>query len=239
MVPGTFPFWQSKRFRLLTKPEVTMPSLKNPKADLRKYYYRTFEISLIISLAAIIVAFKFSPQLSKAELLSDGTQEIIKIDDIINTVQKPDVPPPPKAPQIIEATIDNVSDDIILPDIADVKPLKLPDKPPSKPNVDYSNEKIFEAVEEMPAPVGGIKAIQEKVHYTEIARRAGVEGTVYIEAKINKNGDVVEALVIKSLGAGLDEEALNAVLATKFIPGKQRGKPVNVKMTIPIKFVLK
>jgi len=91
----------------------------------------------------------------------------------------------------------------------------------------------------MPAPVGGLKSIQEKVHYTEIARRAGVEGTVYIQAKINKNGDVVDATVIKGLGAGLDEEALNAVKLTKFVPGKQRGKPVNVKMTIPVKFVLK
>ena len=38
-------------------------------------------------------------------------------------------------------------------------------------------------------------ALQEKVQYTEIARRAGVEGTVYIEARIDKNGDVVDAIV--------------------------------------------
>lgn len=91
----------------------------------------------------------------------------------------------------------------------------------------------------MPAPVGGLRTIQEKVHYTEIARRALIEGTIYIQAKINKNGEVVDAKVLKGLGAGLDEEALNAVLATKFIPGKQRGKPVNVQMVIPIKFVLR
>jgi periplasmic protein TonB len=215
-----------------------MPSLKNPKADLRKFYYRSFEISLIISLATLIVAFKFSPQLSKTELLSEGTQEIINIDEIMNTIQKPEVPPPPKAPQIIEASIEDVPDDIILPDITDVKPVPLPDNPP-KPKVDLSDEIFIEIFEEFPLPVGGLKTLQEKVHYTEIARRAGVEGTVYIEAKINKNGDVVDVFVKKGLGAGLDEEALNAVLATKFIPGKQRGKPVNVKMTIPIRFVLK
>ncbi len=215
-----------------------MPSLKNPKADLRKFYYRSFEISLIISLATLIVAFKFSPQLSKTELLSEGTQEIINIDEIINTIQKPEVPPPPKAPQIIEASIEDVPDDIILPDIDNVKPIPLPDKPPVQPRV-IDDETIFEVVEEMPAPVGGIKAIQEKVHYTEIARRAGVEGTVYIEARIDKKGNVIDAFVKKGLGAGLDEEALKAVLNTRFIPGKQRGKPVNVKMIIPIKFVLK
>ena len=215
-----------------------MPSLKNPKADLRKFYYRSFEISLVISLATLIVAFKFSPQLSKTELLSEGTQEIINIDEIINTIQKPEVTPPPKAPQIIEASIEDVPDDIILPDIDNVKPIPLPDKPPVQPRV-IDDETIFEVVEEMPAPVGGIKAIQEKVHYTEIARRAGVEGTVYIEARIDKKGNVIDAFVKKGLGAGLDEEALKAVLNTRFIPGKQRGKPVNVKMIIPIKFVLK
>jgi len=216
-----------------------MPSLKNPKADLRKVYYRTFEVSLIISLVSIIAAFKFSPPASEVELLTDGTQEIITVEDIINTVQKPNIPPPPKAPQIIEATIDNVPDDYILPDIDDHKPVPLPDKPPTQPKIINDENFIFEVVEEMPAPVGGLKAIQEKVNYTEIARRAGVEGTVYIEAKIDKAGNVVDAIVLKGLGAGLDKEALNAVLETKFIPGKQRGKPVNVKMVIPIKFVLK
>lgn len=215
-----------------------MPSLKNPKADLRKLYYRTFEISLILSLAVIVAAFKFSPQVAKIESVKTDPQEIIKIEDIINTVQKPDVPPPPKAPQIIAASIDNIPEDIILPDIDGVEPVPLPDKPPKQPKV-IDDGNIFEVVEEMPSPIGGLKAIQEKVYYTEIARRAGVEGTVYIEAKIDKNGDVMQVTVLKGLGAGLDEEALNAVKSTKFIPGKQRGKPVNVKMVIPIKFVLK
>jgi periplasmic protein TonB len=216
-----------------------MPSLKNPKADLRKLYHRTFEVSLIVSLAVIVAAFKFSPDALKVELIIPDKPDLITVEDIINTVQKPDIPPLPKVPQIIEATVDDLSDDIVLPDIDDVEPVKLPDKPPAKPIVINDEEIIFEVVEVMPAPIGGLKSIQEKVHYTEIARRAGVEGTVFIEARIDKNGNVVDAFVKKGLGAGLDAEALNAVLSTKFIPGKQRGKPVNVKMTIPVKFVLK
>jgi len=215
-----------------------MPSLKNPKADLRSRYSRYVKIGVIMSLTAIIIAFKLSPNSPTIEPYSEKPDPSIPLQPEINTTQKPDIPPPPKAPQIIEATIGDAPDDFILPDIDDHKPIPLPDNPPSKPKI-VDDENIFEVVEEMPAPVGGLKAIQEKVNYTEIARRAGVEGTVYIQAKINKNGDVVDAIVVKGLGAGLDEEALNAVLATKFIPGKQRGKPVNVKMVIPIKFVLK
>jgi protein TonB len=215
-----------------------MPSLKNPKADLRKLYNRTLKISLIVSLAIIIAAFKFSPYSSKSELLKNKPQEIIKIDEIVSTVQKPNIPPPPKAPQIIVASIDDTPDDIILPNIDDIEPVPLPDRPPAQPKI-IDDENIFEAVEEMPAPIGGIKAIQEKLHFTEIAKRADIEGTVFIQAIIDKNGNVTETTLLKGLGAGLDEEALNAVKTTKFIPGKQRGRPVNVKMVIPIKFVLK
>ena len=91
----------------------------------------------------------------------------------------------------------------------------------------------------MPQPIGGIKAIQEKVHYTEIARLAGIEGMVIVEAIIDKEGNVIDAKIIRDIGGGLGESALMAVRTTKFNPGIQRGKPVKVKINIPIKFVLR
>ncbi len=97
---------------------------------------------------------------------------------------------------------------------------------------------FFVAVEEMPEPIGGILAIQEKITYPEIAKRAGVEGKVYVLAFVDENGDVKKAQIIKGIGAGCDEAALDAVLKTKFKPGKQRGKPVNVQVSIPIVFKL-
>jgi periplasmic protein TonB len=96
----------------------------------------------------------------------------------------------------------------------------------------------FVAVEEMPEPIGGIQAIQSKITYPEIAKRAGVEGKVYILAYVNEQGNVTRAEVIKGLGAGCDEAALNAVKQTKFKPGKQRGQPVKVQVSIPIVFKL-
>ncbi len=96
----------------------------------------------------------------------------------------------------------------------------------------------FVAVEEMPEPIGGIKAIQEKIVYPEIAKRAGVEGKVYVLAFVDENGTVTNAKILKGLGAGCDEAALNAILKTKFKPGKQRGVPVKVQVSIPIVFKL-
>lgn len=96
----------------------------------------------------------------------------------------------------------------------------------------------FVAVEEMPEPIGGIKGIQEKIEYPEIAKRAGVEGKVYILAFVDESGNVTKATVLKGIGAGCDEAARDAVLATKFKPGKQRGVPVKVQVSIPIIFKL-
>lgn len=90
----------------------------------------------------------------------------------------------------------------------------------------------------MPEPIGGIKGIQEKIVYPEITKRAGVEGKVYILAFVDESGTVTKAQVLKGIGAGCDEAALDAVQKTKFKPGKQRGKPVKVQVSIPIIFKL-
>lgn len=96
----------------------------------------------------------------------------------------------------------------------------------------------FVAVEEMPEPIGGMYSIQSKIKYPEIAKRAGIEGKVYVLALIDENGNVASARIIKGIGAGCDEAALDAVTQTKFKPGRQKGKPVKVQVSIPIVFKL-
>ena len=90
----------------------------------------------------------------------------------------------------------------------------------------------------MPEPIGGIAEIQKKIEYPEIAKRAGLEGKVYVRAYVDENGNVTKAEVVKGLGGGCDEAALDAILKTKFSPGTQRGKPIKVQVTIPIIFKL-
>ncbi len=101
-----------------------------------------------------------------------------------------------------------------------------------------NEDTYFVAVEEMPEPIGGLKSIQEKIHYPEIAKRAGIEGKVYVLAFIDENGNVTNAKIIKGIGAGCDESALDAVKQTKFKPGRQKGKPLKVQVSIPIVFKL-
>jgi len=212
---------------------------KDPKADLRRMYKKVFEVSLVISLLLLIVAFKYFPDMGKSQIVLDGPQELFTVEDIENTKQENRPPPPPKPPIPIEAPSDDVLEDIEIASTEIDINAQIDAPPPPKEEKKVEEEPTyFVAVEEMPEPIGGIQAIQSKIIYPEIAKRAGVEGKVYVLAFVDETGEVTNAKILKGLGAGLDEAALNAVKQTKFKPGKQRGKPVKVQVSIPIVFKL-
>ncbi|MBT8382012.1 MAG: energy transducer TonB [Ignavibacteria bacterium] len=150
------------------------------------------------------------------------------------------VSPPPKTPDFIEAPLiveeEKIDDNKNVNQLAGTPPEQQP--PPTKKKVEEEEPVYFVAVEEMPEPIGGIGEIQKKIIYPEIAKRAGLEGKVLVNAFVDESGNVIKVEVIKGIGLGCDEAAVNAVLQTKFKPGKQRGKSVKVKITIPITFKL-
>ncbi len=216
-----------------------MPALKRHAADLRTKYHRYLKISLIFTLFFLIAAFKFSPKRSDTELSVIITDTpIIEVVDIPETIQRPK-PPPPENPILIEPNEEDFEEIVFNETIWSEHDVVNDPLPPSAPPSILEETIIFKWSEVMPEPVGGLASIQNKITYTEIAKRIKLEGKVYIEAVVDENGNVIESRIIKKIGGGLDEEALIAVTSTKFHPGLQRGKPVKVRITIPIKFVLK
>lgn len=218
-----------------------MRKLKIRKYDYHFKYKRMLKISTIASLVITILLFKFFPKLEASNVAKESTQELFTVEDIINTKQELLPPPPPKPPIPVAAVLDELLDDIEIHS-TELNVDDFVQAPP--PKEDKGNRVVepepdfFVAVEEMPEPIGGIAAIQKKIIYPEIAVRAGVEGRVYILAFVNETGDVVKVEIIKDIGAGCGDAAVKAVMSTKFKPGKQRGKPVKVKISIPIKFEL-
>lgn len=97
---------------------------------------------------------------------------------------------------------------------------------------------FFVVVEEMPELIGGLASLQQKISYPELARRAGIEGRVYVQFVVDENGNVVDPKIIRGIGGGADEEALRVVSQAKFSPGIQRGQPVRVQYSLPIMFKL-
>ena len=98
-------------------------------------------------------------------------------------------------------------------------------------------------VEDQPEPQGGMQAFYEYVgknlKYPSQARRMGIEGKVFVQFVVNTDGTLTDVQAIKGIGAGCDDEAVRVVkTAPKWKPGKQRGKPVRVRMVLPITFKL-
>lgn len=90
----------------------------------------------------------------------------------------------------------------------------------------------------MPSPVGGIQEIYKHVVYPSKAKKVGVQGKVYVLAFINENGDVDDVKVVRGIGAGCDEAAIDAIKKIKFYPGKNGGAPVKIKFAVAINFQL-
>ncbi|MCW8804069.1 MAG: energy transducer TonB [Ignavibacteriaceae bacterium] len=150
--------------------------------------------------------------------------------------------PPPELPAPIETPVTQFAENNSVEEDLEQKGLTESNEPtviPSKEVTEIEEEPAyFVAVEEMPEPIGGLKSIQEKIIYPEIAIRAGVQGKVFVRAFVDESGSVTKAEVVKGIGAGCDEAAIDAVLQTKFSPGKQRGRPIKVQITVPIVFKL-
>ena len=106
-------------------------------------------------------------------------------------------------------------------------------------------DEVFYKVDVMPKFNGGDsdnfrQFIQEKLKYPEDAQTKKITGKVYVEFVIDKEGNIVNAKVIRGVSPSLDAEALRVVnLSPKWEPGQNGGKAVNVSYTMPIVFALK
>ena len=214
---------------------------KTDNANLRKKYPLYVQVGLVAALIMLIAAFRvdFSPN-NEFEIVQ-AEQEIVQMEEIQQTKQIEKPPPPPKPPVPVEVPDDEVlEDDELELDMTldlDEEIVNLPPPPPTEE--EEEEPEIFMIVEQMPELIGGLGAIQSKIKYPEIAKKAGVEGRVFVQFVVNEQGNVVDPVVVRGIGAGCDEEAVRAVSQAKFKPGRQRGQAVQVKMSLPITFKLK
>ena len=105
------------------------------------------------------------------------------------------------------------------------------------------DQPVFAIVEEMPEYPGGNPAlmdfIQNNLQYPDSGLTLNLQGTVYVNFVIDIDGSVRDVKVLRGIGYGFDEAAVNVVeKLSNFIPGQQRGKPVQVSFNLPIKFSL-
>lgn len=110
--------------------------------------------------------------------------------------------------------------------------------------IEEETSEVFTIVEEMPEFPGGndklMTYISKRIQYPDLARENNIQGRVFVEFVINKDGSVSNTKVLRGIGGGCDQEALKAVNSLpKWKPGTQRGKPVRTRYVLPISFNLR
>ncbi|NJO03270.1 MAG: energy transducer TonB [Bacteroidia bacterium] len=232
--------------------KICMELKKNPRLEPGRYYGLFMELGLAMSLLLVITAFEWSfyDGMKPVDLAGIASEDIV-LEDIPVIYETP--PPPPEAvvsPDIVESedAPENPEDALfeenepiayesgatLAPPVSDLAPevkevLKEPE--------------ILINPEQMPEPEGGFQAfynyLGKNIRYPEQARRVSIEGKVFVQFVVDKNGQLTDFKILKGIGHGCDEEALRVLReAPKWNPGKQRGRPVRVRISLPIQFRL-
>ena len=204
----------------------------------------------IIILAVLFVGFEWSER-DKKVTTDTGIQEVLFEEEIIPITeqeQPKQAPPPPEAPKVEEVLeiMDNdteVEESTIQASDDTQAAVEVKYTPVEVEEEEVEEQQIFQVVEEMPEFPGGMgecmKFLGKNIKYPTISQENGVQGRVIVQFVVNRDGSIVDPVVVRGVDPYLDKEALR-VIATmpKWKPGKQRGKAVRVKYTVPVMFRL-
>jgi protein TonB len=209
------------------------------------------EIGLIISLSLVLVAFNLKSYERKesgmiSRLLDETPEEFVEITQHEKPLPPPESPRQTTLISIVENELE-VQEDLLINVEADqstvVEEYHAEIPVDAEEEETTEEEPIFAIVESMPAFPGGeearLKYLNDHVNYPTMAREAGIQGRVFVEFVIEKDGSVTNARVVRGIGGGCDEEAVRVVEnMPRWIPGKQRNVPVRVRFNMPIRFIL-
>ncbi len=208
------------------------------------------EIGLIVALSLVLISFQWKTP--DRELKDFGTyNRQLEIEEIIPVTQQQDILPPPPVKQVsvIRVVTDNQEvDENVKIDAEATEETAIEEYVPPVDNFKVEEEvveeeHIFMVVESAPGFPGGPLALKqfitEHLTYPVLAREANIQGTVYLSFIVDKTGGISDVSVLRGIGGGCDEEAVRVVQAMpRWEPGRQRGIPVHVRFTLPVKFTL-
>lgn len=222
---------------------------KNDNANLEKRKGVFFQLGLVITLSLILIGFEWTSSGLSENRFDTGKGDVIDEEIIPVTRQEkpePKLPKPPKVTEVLnivendviienELILDNLESD--QDDIVQILDFDMADE-------EKEEAEIFFIVEDMPSFKGeGLNGfrnwVMKNLNYPDIAAENGISGTVYVMFVVEPSGMVNKVTIMRSVDPSLDKEAIRVVKTSpKWTAGKQRGKPVRVAFTFPIKFML-
>ncbi|WP_338763235.1 energy transducer TonB [Bernardetia sp. ABR2-2B] len=220
--------------------------------SIHNYSKMLFGFGLMVSSALVLYAFTWQTE-EEQNLIS--YEKPIMEDEIFDLPPITDIlPPPPPKIQPINPTeiveVDKVDFDESLVKInMEELEIQIDDLVSDVTDIDKNNfqsqkvEELFYIVEEPAIFEGGMDAfykyVAKNINYPKQAKRQGIEGKVFLQFVVDKDGSVTAIKVAKGVGFGLDEEAKRVLSeCPKWKPARQRGQIVKVRMSIPIMFKL-
>ncbi len=202
--------------------------------DIRAISKKWFSESIVVGLAAFLLAL-LTWRTFEVEVMPLVKPRIeIQVENIPQTQQMTAAPPPERPAVPIESEDEDLPDDVTITSTT----IDFNEEPPPPPPPEEEEVPEFVAYDKAPQVV---KRVEPK--YPEIARKAGIEGVVWLKFVVDTSGNVRPSniKVVKNTtgNSGCVEAAIEAVKKWKFSPAYQRDKPVKVWVTIPFKFYLK
>jgi protein TonB len=222
---------------------------KSPKADLEGKKTTSLLLGYVFILTLMFVAFEWTDR-DKQVSTDTGITDVVFEEEIVPITEQDQkmAPPPPEAPKV-EEVLQIVENDAKIEESS----IQASEETGQAVEVKYvqqvveeeepEEQEIFQVVEEMPEFPGGMaecmKFLGKNIKYPTISQENGVQGKVIVQFVVNKDGSVVDPVVVRSVDPYLDKEALRVInTMPKWKPGKQRGKPVRVRYTVPVTFRL-
>ncbi len=223
-----------------------MEAKKNPDVDLSKKTGLFLNIGFVVSLLLVIVAFEWRSY-DNTDLLDMGqiNDDFDEMTEVPITQQPPPPPPKIKQPEIIEVPDEEeIEEEIEVDlDVEITEETEIEEIIFDEPEEEEETDEIFQIVENPATFKGGVQAfyayVQKNLKYPSQAQRMGMEGRVFVEFVVGKDGKITDVKVLRGIGAGCDEEAVRVLKnSPAWNPGKQRGRPVRQRMVLPITFKL-
>ena len=223
---------------------------KSPKADLENKKMMAVLIGLVMALGIMYIAFEWSQ--NEITVYEEALQGPVEIDEEMVEVtfrEETPPPPPPPQPETVWSDIIDIQDneaevettDFNSEDDADARvEIQAPIAPPEE---EEEEQVIHIRVEKMPEFPGGQDALNRylvrNIKYPLLAQENGIQGRVVCQFVVNSDGSIVDISVVRGVEESLDKEAIRVIKSMpKWTPGRQGGKNVRVKYTLPIRFKL-
>ncbi len=222
---------------------------KSPQANLEKGKGLSLLLGLVVAVSVVFTAIEWRSTSLKANV-NDDTLALVEFDDSPIIKDQPQEKPPEELPKPNEREVQLPDKFEVVDNNKDVKEMSFvsseqdkPLPPPATPADEEETDDVWFVVEEPCEFPGGMdelmKFLSKNIEYPEIAQGNGIQGRVIVSFVVEKDGKPSQVKVVRGVDPALDKEAVRVIKSMPaWKPGKQHGKAVRQRFTLPVVFRL-